>query len=223
MSPPSGQQTRSSCSKIPHAIRRWTISVESSRRRYHQEPSSIDTTVNITRRWINSFVVDLNLCPFARREVMRNSLRFTVFEDSEPENILHALSEEITLLHNSQDIETSFLILPAGMPDFRDFNDFLYTAQSLTEALGWEGIYQLVGFHPQYQFSDTEPDDAENYTNRSPFPMLHILRESSVSDAVATTQDAALIPERNVTTLGALGTTALKARWRSCFTDPAAT
>lgn len=154
---------------------------------------------------------------------MRNSMRFTVSEDSAPEHILHALSEEITLLHNSQDIETSFLILPAGMPDFRDFNDFLYTAQSLVEALGWEGIYQLVGFHPQYQFADTELDDAENYTNRSPFPMLHILRESSVSHAVATTHDAAFIPQRNIATLGGLGATALKARWRSCFTDPPTT
>ena len=154
---------------------------------------------------------------------MRNSMRFTVFEDSDPENILHALSEEITLLHNSPEIETSFLILPAGMPDFRDFNDFIYAAESLTEALGWEGRYQLVGFHPQYQFANTEPDDAENYTNRSPFPMLHILRESSVSDAVATTHDTALIPQRNIATLGDLGTTVLKARWRNCFTDPSAT
>jgi hypothetical protein len=185
--------------------------------------ASIDTTVNITRRWINSFIVDLNLCPFARREVMSNSMRFTVFEDSEPENILHALSEEITLLHNSPEIETSFLILPAGMPDFRDFNDFTDAAESLTEALGWEGRYQLVGFHPQYQFANTEPDDAENYTNRSTFPMLHILRESSVSDAVATTQNAALIHQRNIATLGDLGTTALKVRWRNCFTYPSAT
>ena len=154
---------------------------------------------------------------------MRDSMRFTVFEDSAPTNILHALSEEITLLHNSQDIETSFLILPAGMPDFRDFNDFLDTAQSLIELFDWEGIYQLVGFHPLYQFADTEPDDPENYTNRSPFPMLHILRESSVSDAVATTHDAALIPQRNIATLDRLGTIALKARWRSCFAEHQAT
>ena len=204
-------------------MRRSRFFLESSSRRYYQELASIDTTVNITRRWINSFIVDLNLCPFARREVMRNSMRFTVFEDSDPENILHALSEEISLLNNSQDIETSFLILPAGMPDFRDVNDFIYAAESLTEALGWEGRYQLVGFHPQYQFANTEPDDAENYTNRSPFPMLHILRESSVSDAVATTHDTALIPQRNIATLGDLGTTVLKARWRNCFTDPSAT
>ena len=204
-------------------MRRSRFFLESSSRRYYQELASIDTTVNITRRWINSFIVDLNLCPFARREVMRNSMRFTVFEDSDPENILHALSEEITLLHNSPEIETSFLILPAGMPDFRDFNDFIYAAESLTEALGWEGRYQLVGFHPQYQFANTEPDDAENYTNRSPFPMLHILRESSVSDAVATTHDTALIPQRNIATLGDLGTTVLKARWRNCFKDPSAT
>ena len=204
-------------------MRRSRFFLESSSRRYYQELASIDTTVNITRRWINSFIVDLNLCPFARREVMRNSMRFTVFEDSDPENILHALSEEITLLHNSPEIETSFLILPAGMPDFRDFNDFIYAAESLTEALGWEGRYQLVGFHPQYQFANTEPDDAENYTNRSPFPMLHILRESSVSDAVATTRDAALIPQRNIATRDGLGTTALKARWQNCFTDPPAT
>ena len=204
-------------------MRRSRFYLESSSRRYYQELASIDTPVNITRRWINSFIVDLNLCPFARREVMRNSMRFTVFEDSDPANILHALSEEITLLHNSPEIETSFLILPAGMPDFRDFNDFIYAAESLTEALGWEGRYQLVGFHPQYQFANTEPDDAENYTNRSPFPMLHILRESSVSDAVASTHDAALIPQRNIAALVDLGTTALKARWRNCFKDPSAT
>ena len=202
---------------------RSRIFLESSGCRYYQELASIDTTVNITRRWIKSFVVDLNLCPFARREVMRNSMRFTVFGYSDPENILHALSEEITLIHNSPEIATSFLILPAGMPDFRDFNDFIYAAESLTETLGWEGRYQLVGFHPQYQFADTEPDDAENYTNRSPFPMIHILRESSVSDAVASTPDAALIPQRNIAALGDLGTTALKARWRNCFTDPSAT
>ena len=184
---------------------------------------SIDTTVNITRRWINAFVVDLNLCPFAHREVVRNSIRFTVFEGSEPTDILHALSEEIILLHTRQDLETSFLILPAGMTDFRDFNDFVGTAQSLIELLDWDGLYQLVGFHPLYQFADTEPDDAENYTNRSPFPMLHILRESSVSDAVATTHDAALIPQRNIVTLDRLGTIALKTRWQSCFTDPNAT
>jgi len=201
-------------------MRRSRFFLESSGCRYYQELASIDTTVNITRRWINSFIVDLNLCPFACREVMRNSIRFTVFEDSEPENILHALSEEINLLHNSTEIETSFLILPSGMPDFRDFNDFIHAAGSLTEALGWEGRYQLVGFHPKYQFANTEPDDAENYTNRSPFPMLHILRESSITDAVATTHDTALIPQRNIATLGDLGTTALKARWRNCFTDP---
>ena len=125
-------------------MRRSRFFLESSSRRYYQELASIDTTVNITRRWINSFIVDLNLCPFARREVMRNSMRFTVFGYSDPENILHALSEEITLLHNSPEIETSFLILPAGMPDFRDFNDFIYAAESLTETLGWEGRYQLV-------------------------------------------------------------------------------
>jgi hypothetical protein len=204
-------------------MRRSRIFLESSGCRYYQEWASIDTTVNITRRWIKSFVVDLNLCPFARREVMRNSMRFTVFKGSKPENILHVLSEEITFLHNSPEIETSFLILPAGMPNFRDFNDLIYAAESLTETLGWEGHYQLVGFHPQYQFADTEPDDAENYTNRSPFPMLHILRESSVSDAVASTHDAALIPQRNIAALVDLGTTALKARWRNCFKDPPAT
>ena len=200
-------------------MRHSTISVAGPHCRSHKELASIETTINITRRWISSFVVDLNLCPFARREVMRNSMRFRVFAKSGPTDILHVLSEEISLLHNSQDIETSFLILPAGMPDFRNFNDFLDTAQSLLEVTGWEGIYQLVGFHPQYQFADTEPDDAENYTNRSPFPMLHILRESSVSDAVTTTHDAALIPQRNTATLGRMGSSALKARWSSCFID----
>jgi hypothetical protein len=121
------------------------------------------------------------------------------------------------VLDNNKNIETSFLILPSALPDFRDFNDFQDVSQRLLELMDRVGIYQLVGFHPHYQFAGTAVDDAENYTNRSPYPMLHILRESSVDRAVESSAGAALITDQNITTLNQLGAVELEARWRACF------
>lgn len=121
------------------------------------------------------------------------------------------------ILDNNQSIETSFLILPSAFPQFRDFNDFQDVAQRLLELMDRVGVYQLVGFHPQYQFAGTAVDDAENYTNRSPYSMVHILRESSVDRAVESSVDAALISDQNITTLNQFGAIELKARWRACF------
>lgn len=120
-------------------------------------------------------------------------------------------------LDEHEDVETSFLILPSAFPDFRDFNDFQDVTQELLKLMDRVGTYQVVSFHPRYQFAGTTVEDAENYTNRSPFPMLHILRESSVDRAVESFADAAQITDQNITTLNRLGAKELVARWETCF------
>ena len=129
---------------------------------------------------------------------------------------MHALHDEMDWLDRVPETETSFLILTSGMGEFSDFNDCLAMAQELLIMMNWVGRYQLVGFHPRHQFDATDPEDAENYTNRSPYPMVHILRESSVTQAVDAAEDVALIPERNTDTLNRLGAEVLIKRWRDC-------
>lgn len=178
---------------------------------------TIKTPITITQRWIQTVVIDLNLCPFARREVVRKSIDYRVYGGSDEEGILSALRDTLILLDENADIETSFLILESAFPDFRDFNDFQDVTHGLLEMLDRVGVYQLVGFHPQYQFAGTAINDAENYTNRSPYPMMHILRESSVGRVVASPADAALITDQNIGTLNQLGATEIAARRQACF------
>lgn len=123
-------------------------------------------------------------------------------------------------LESDPKTETSFLILTSAMGDFSEFNDCLAMAEELLVMMNWVGRYQLVGFHPHHQFDATNPGDAENYTNQSPYPMVHILRESSVTQAADTTEDIALIPERNTNTLNQLGVEVLIKRWQDCFIEP---
>ena len=185
-----------------------------------KEAGIIKSPIITTQRWIQSFVIELNLCPFAHHATARDGIRYTVYASESLQDILHALHEEIDWLESDPETETSFLILTSGVEDFSDFNDCLVMAQALLEMMNWVGKYQLVGFHPHHQFDGTDPDDAENYTNRSPYPTVHILRESSVTQAVEATKDIALIPERNTHTLNRLGVEALLKRWQDCFIEP---
>jgi hypothetical protein len=182
-----------------------------------KEAGIIKNSIITTQRWIQSFVVELNLCPFAQHVTARDVIRYTVCANESLQDILHALHEEMDWLDSDPETETSFLILTSGMKDFSDFNDCLAMAQELLVMMNWVGRYQLVGFHPHHQFDGTDPDDAENYTNRSPYPMVHILRESSVTQAVDATANIALIPKRNTDTLNQLGVEALIKRWQDCF------
>ena len=182
-----------------------------------KEAGIIKSSIITTQRWIQSFVVELNLCPFAQHVTARDVIRYTACANESLQDILHALHEEMDWLDSDPETETSFLILTSGMKDFSDFNDCLVMAQALLEMMNWVGKYQLVGFHPHHQFDGTDPDDAENYTNRSPYPMVHILRESSVTQAVDATANIALIPKRNTDTLNQLGVDALIKRWQDCF------
>lgn len=158
-----------------------------------------------TRQWLEDVVIGLNLCPFARKELVNNRIRFVVSPADSEEALLMALQQELVFLNENPATETTLLIHPDLLTDFDDYNDFLAAADGLLELLELEGVYQVASFHPDYRFADTGPEDAENYTNRSPFPMLHLLREDSVARAVDSHPDPDSIPERNIALMQQLG------------------
>jgi hypothetical protein len=159
----------------------------------------------------------MNLCPFANRELVANRVRFFVTESSTPEHLLNALQEEMELLLKDESIETTLLIHPYVLQKFYDFNEFLSEADILLKNHHLEGILQIASFHPDYQFAGTGANDAENYTNRSPYPMLHLIREESLERAIADFTDVGQIPARNIALMNSLGGDRLKALVQACF------
>ncbi len=176
--------------------------------------------VSITRAWVNSVVVGLNLCPFAKRELVNDRVRFAVTTADSEESLLAELDAELDLLDKDDSVETTLLIHPNVLQDFADYNQFLQLAEDLLRLKGFEGLYQVASFHPAYQFGQTAVDDAENYPNRSPFPMLHIIDEQSLEAAVDSCPDAEQIPQRNIRLLQSLGQARMEAMLQSCF-EPA--
>lgn len=181
---------------------------------------SIDTVIQATRRWVQNIVVDMQLCPFAQRELDNNRVRFEVSDAKDGLHLLQALQDEIEKLEAEPEIETTLLIHPQAMTDFERYNQFLDRVDDVLEDRGWVGFFQVASFHPQYQFADTQPDDAENFTNRSPFPMLHILREESLEKAIEAYPEVDAVPERNIARMNALGAEKLRAMLRVCL-EPA--
>lgn len=172
-----------------------------------------------TRAWVNRVVIGLNLCPFAKAVEIRNQVRYVVTDADTPEALRTSLCAEIRLLINSStaEIETTLLIHPRALTDFLFYNDFLTVAEAALTELAGAGVLQLASFHPQYQFAGTAIDDVSNATNRSPYPTLHLLREESVSRALATFPNPETIFETNIRTLedlGADGWAALQAQCR---------
>jgi hypothetical protein len=160
-----------------------------------------------TRRWINSVVIGLNLCPFARRVFESERIRYVVTEAQTEEALLAVLATELPALASAhrEEVETTIVIHPSALADFLDYNDFLATADNLIRDLRLRGVIQIASFHPNYQFAGLTPDAVENYTNRSPFPMLHLLREVSITEVADDTDTLLKIPERNIETLRRLG------------------
>lgn len=172
--------------------------------------------IDATRRWISSVVIELNLCPFARRVFEAETIRYVVSDSTDEAALLHELADEIMLIVRTpvSAIETTFLIHPQVLSDFLDYNDFFDAVDDLIDRLGQRGVVQLASFHPHYQFAGTDLEAVENYTNRSPYPMMHLLREESVS-AVNTNPDEMLeIPRRNIETLRGLGLEAMRQKLR---------
>ncbi|MDC0661561.1 DUF1415 domain-containing protein [Marinobacter sp. SS21] len=172
--------------------------------------------LDATRQWVERVVIDLNLCPFAKRELVKDRIRFAVTEADSEDALVWALQEELQRLDRQPEIETTLLIHPRVLTDFQDYIDFLAVAEGLLTHQGYEGIYQIASFHPHYQFEGTAGADAENYTNRSPYPVLHLLREASLSRAIDQYPDVDAIPQRNIQVVDRLGAQHMKALLRTC-------
>ncbi len=168
---------------------------------------SASDPIAATRLWLERAVIGLNLCPFAKAVYVKQQVRFVLSDASTPEALLEQLAEELLLLRDTpaDQIDTTLIVHPDVLQDFLDYNDFLDNADAAVEALDLEGVLQVASFHPAYQFAGTDSGDIRNYTNRSPYPTLHLLREDSVSRAVEAFPDAELIVDRNVETLDKLG------------------
>ncbi|MBA4186568.1 MAG: DUF1415 domain-containing protein [Planctomycetaceae bacterium] len=166
-----------------------------------------EAVIDLTRRWISDVVIGLNLCPFARRVFEDERIRYAVTDTADAKTLRAVLAEELRSLvaMPTETVEAAFLIHPLALSDFLDYNDFVADSELLLADLGLEGVIQIAGFHPQYQFAGTRTDSVENYTNRSPYPMLHLLREDSVSRVNDDPEKVAGIPERNIETMRRLG------------------
>ena len=166
-----------------------------------------DEAIAATRAWVEQVVIGLNLCPFARAVYLKEQVRFVVSDARSASTLRDDLESELRFLVQSspQAVETTLLIHPYVFAGFLAFNEFLDVAESSVRRLGLEGVIQVASFHPDYQFSGTEPDDVTNCTNRSPFPVLHLLREASLDGAVAAFPDTEQIFQRNIETMRQLG------------------
>ena len=170
-------------------------------------PDQERIVIEDTQKWLLDAVVGLNLCPFAKAVVVKDVVRYRVCASSEPADVLAMLREELQHLAEADPdkLDTTLLIAPNALPDFLDFNDFLADCDDVLMDLELDGVLQVADFHPHYQFSGTEVDDIENFTNRTPYPTLHLLREASIDKAMAAYPDASLIFERNIDVLNQLG------------------
>lgn len=151
-----------------------------------------------TKTWVSEVVVGCHFCPFAAREVKRGSIHYAAELAADPESCLQAFLLECQRLDEHPAIATTLLILPDAFESFDDYLDLVAMAEGLLEAEGYEGVYQVAGFHPDYRFGDVPADDPANYTNRSVYPMLHLLREEALEQALANYRDPEGIPEINV-------------------------
>lgn len=175
------------------------------------------SVITSTQKWVESFVLQLNLCPFAHAEIKNNTVRFEVTSAESIVKLLQDLEQELIYLKQHSEIETTLLIHPYILNDFALYNDFLSLCDEFLIANNLEGVYQIASFHPNYQFADTKPNDAENFSNRSPYPMLHILRESSLEQAISKHPNSEDIPAKNIKTLNNLGFEQCKNRLEGCY------
>ena len=170
-----------------------------------------------TQAWLKSIIIEYNICPFAKRELQRGSIYFSVNYDTKIEQCLLHLMFECDRLDTDSGIETTLLIYLDTFTEFDDYLDFVEIAESLLTEQGYEGTYQLASFHPNYCFQGSDTNDAANYTNRSPYPMLHLLREISIEQAVASHPDTESIPQHNIELTRKLGLAKMQALLAACY------
>ena len=170
-----------------------------------------------TQKWLENVIVAHNFCPFAKRELIKNSIRFEVSEHKDIESCLETLILACEAMDESADIETTLVILSQGFTDFEEYLDLLDISERLLEARRYDGIYQLASFHPNYCFNDAAPDDPANYTNRSPYPMLHLLREASIEASLKNIDNPEAIPLNNIERARSIGLEALASQLEDCY------
>ena len=175
--------------------------------------------LQITKNWIEQFVIQLNLCPFAQHPFQKGKIRFQLTQTDQVEELTQSVLEELLILFETPktELETSILIHPNALTDFSTYNDYLEFADGLLEKAGLEGVIQIASFHPDYQYEGTTKDAVSNYVTRSPFPMLHFLRADSVEAAVASHPDPEQIPYDNIQKLESLGIDAIREILKDCF------
>ncbi len=168
---------------------------------------SNDQAITATKLWLEKAVIGLNLCPFAKSVHVKGQVRYVVSAAQTADELLRDLLQELEVLAESsaEKIDTTLLIHPHVLTDFLDYNDFLDVVDAALEEVDLDGELQVASMHPQYQFEGTEPDDISNFTNRSPYPTLHLLREASVNAAVAAFPEADQIFDKNIETMERLG------------------
>lgn len=175
------------------------------------------TIINQTQKWLSSVIIDHNLCPFAKREYDNGTIHYAVISEMELERQLEQVIKHCTALDEDGNRETSLLIFPEALSDFDIYLDVLAAATALLKDQGYEGIYQLASFHPEYRFEGVEIDAPSNYTNRSPYPMLHILREASIETVLENYPNPEKIPERNIKLTQELGLKVMQDLLARCF------
>src|SRR5882757_3742464 len=154
--------------------------------------------IDQTKKWINDVVVGCNFCPFAANTIKQQRVHYQVETSASSGICMDSLLNEMKRLDEDLNIETTFLIFPGSFKQFDEYLDMVALAEKLVKQHGYEGIYQLASFHPLYLFADSSPDDPANYTNRSVYPMLHLLREESITKALEHYSQPEKIPERNI-------------------------
>ena len=176
-----------------------------------------DLAITQTKKWINDVVIGCNFCPFAAQVVKQKTVFYKVETATATDICLESFLDEITRLDDDDTIETSFLIFPDGFKSFDDYLDLVSVAEQLLKQKGYNGIYQLASFHPQYRFAGAPDDDAANFTNRSVYPMLHLLREASIDKALEHYDNPEVIPERNINFARDKGTAYMKMLRDACL------
>ncbi len=164
----------------------------------HEQDKELQLIAQQTQNWVERVIMKYNICPFARREVERGSIRYAVIDESKMHMVLEALITECKLLDETPEVETTLFIIPRGFEGFYPYLDLVDLANDLLIDQGYEGVYQLASMHPDYCFDGEPMDEPSNYTNRSPHPTLHIIREASMEQALADYDEPETIPERNI-------------------------
>lgn len=170
-----------------------------------------NTVINSVRHWVEKVVIGLNLCPFAKQPYDLGIIRFEAYLEDDMTSQLEAIAKEVGVLINQPKLSNSLISFPNGLDDFDTFLDFVYLAERLLEQQSWEEDFQLANFHPDYRFEGTEADVPSNYTNRAPYPVIHIIRTEEMAEAIASYPDVEKVSENNIKKMNELGVEGIKA------------